>query len=150
MSDESPISASSVLENIKEATTDLIKYYSAMLGALLKGDDTAAGKTDDKTPEKPGQAQVVMSLETDARKIANTVFSRGVPVIPADALSFSDIYDASQSCTRIAKLYSMTRKDFYNQAAKDKKVRDKRLALKGVMAERLIKAVDKGRDKVFV
>lgn len=112
------------------SATDIVKYLGSMSSMLSKGDRTASGETDDKTPEELPQKEGMAALSTDGRAIANAVFTSVHAKMPAELLAMSDAYDATQACTRMAKLYNRDRKDFYDLASRDLDTRKSRLAYK--------------------
>ena len=102
------------------SATDIVKYLGSMSSMLSKGDRTASGETDDKTPEELPQKE----------GMANAVFTSVHAKMPAELLAMSDAYDATQACTRMARLYNRDRKDFYDLASRDLDTRKSRLAYK--------------------
>lgn len=123
--------------------SSILKYLSGVGGLLVKGSNTAGGKTDDKTPDEPAQTKAMASMSTDARKIANAAFSMATLRTPAELLATGDAYDVTQACTRIAKVYAFTRSDYYAQAKRDLETRRKRLALKQLVTQKTMEAVDR-------
>lgn len=110
--------------------TDIVKYLGAMSSMLSKGDRTASGETDDKTPDESPQRSGMSALSTDGRNIANAVFTATHAKMPAELLAMANAYETTQACTRMARLYSRARKDFYDISAVDLETRKSRIAYK--------------------
>jgi len=125
---------------------EVMAYIGASTSVLQKGESTAGGDTDDKTPDQPGQSAAVASMATDARKIANTVFGGGTLKIPAEVMVMGDMYDITQAQTRLTKLYNFSREDFYRQATESLEPRKTRLAYKQALIMGVIKDVETPRD----
>lgn len=94
------------------SATDIVKYLGSMSSMLSKGDRTASGETDDKTPEELPQKEGMAALSTDGRAIANAVFTSVHAKMPAELLAMSDAYDATQACTRMAGCITGTARIF--------------------------------------
>ena len=69
------------------SATDIVKYLGSMSSMLSKGDRTASGETDDKTPEELPQKEGMAALSTDGRAIANAVFTSVHAKMPAELLA---------------------------------------------------------------
>lgn len=109
---------------------DSIEYLGGQKANLDIQDKTAGGDTADKHEGEPTQTDMINAGSTDARKIANVVFSGGKLRLPCELLACGDVYDATQSYTRMNKLYAMTREDFYSQASAALQTRQNRLSRK--------------------
>ena len=105
---------------IKEA----IDYLAGQAANVSKETDTADGNTDDKSGTS--QYSLIKAGSTDARTIANDTFKPEIR-IPALVIAGEDVYDVTQSYTRINKLYDMTRANFYEQSKNAGDIRKKRL-----------------------
>jgi len=125
---------------------DIVKYLGSMSSMLSKGDRTAAGETDDKTPDEAPQKEGMNALSTDGRTIANAVFTSVHAKMPAELLAMGNAYDTTQSCTRMAKLYNRSRKDFYDIAARDLETRKSRLAYKQGLILAMLSGIEEVRD----
>lgn len=125
---------------------DIVKYLGAMSSMLSKGDRTAAGETDDKTPEEAPQKEGMQALSTDGRTIANAVFTSVHAKMPAELLAMANAYDTTQACTRMAKLYSRARKDFYDLASRDLDTRKSRIAYKQGLILAMLKNSQKAKE----
>lgn len=101
-------------------------YAGGQLANLSKADKTAAGETDDKEPDSPGQRELIDAGSTDAREAANIVFTGNLRV-PAELMAAGVFYDMTQSYTRINAIYAMTRESYYSQAETEVKTRKNRL-----------------------
>lgn len=106
-----------------------INYTGGLLSNLTKADKTAKGTTDDKEPENPSQVAQIGAASTDARPAANVLFTSKVR-IPAEILAAGAFYDTTQGHTRTNAMYTMTREDYYAQAAAAVETRKNHLKLK--------------------
>ena len=95
------------------------QLYDALEALLSLGIRTASG-------EAVGTVSLE-GLKTDGRTFANALFPKGIPRLPSETLSVGSLYDTSQAWARMASSISMTRKDYYVQAAKDAEIRFSRL-----------------------
>ena len=118
------------------ATT--IEYSGGQIANLTKADKTAEGITDDKEPDSPSQVAQIGAGSTDARPVANVLFASKVR-IPAEIMAAGDFYDMTQAYTRTNEIYSMTREDYYRQAAAAVQTRKNRLALKQELVSNCIR-----------
>lgn len=124
-------------------------YYRICSYNYKKTDDTANGLTADKVPEEPTQTEFIGIESTDARKIANTVFTESLIQTPASILVSGDTYDVTQSRTRINKLYGMTRKDFYKQSSEVVETRQNRIDRKAKIVADTLRITERIQDGVF-
>ena len=125
-----------------------IKDYLETNGSFLdKADKTADGTTDDKTPDEPAQKKGMDMLSTDARNVANRVFSpMGTPVTPAEMLVLGNMYDVMQSGTRNAEMYGTNRQKFYQNAASATEARKNNLNHKMSITAMVLQGIDKVKE----
>lgn len=120
----------------------ILDYLAGQVANLTKSDSTAGGETDDKHQDEPTQVELIGAGSTDARKIANVVFSKDAIRIPAELVINGDSYDVTQSYTRMNKLFGMTRENFYTQAESNVQTRKNRLAFKQQLASDCYKSIE--------
>jgi hypothetical protein len=127
---------------------DALDYLAGQTANLTRQDSTAGGNTDDKEPDKPGQAEQIGAGSTDARSIANVIFGKADVRIPATILAAGDMYDVTQGCTRLNKLYGMVRDNFYEQASGAVGTRKNRLAMKQQLIADCFRQAEKPKEAV--
>ena len=122
------------------ALSDITGYFGELTSMLNKGQQTASGSTDDKDPGGSSQVSGLAALTTDARSVANRIFTSGLAKLPAELLAMGDTYDTTQACSRIAKVYSAGRDSFYEAAKGNTDIMKSRLEYKQSLATTMARA----------
>lgn len=109
---------SNTLQTIKDTFQ---KYMEGLSGIFTKDKDTAQG--NDLKKEEP---LTISQTESDGRDFANQVFQANSNS-GLEHIVLADAYDQTQALTRLSKIYSKTRKDYYDEAIAYNKTQQQRV-----------------------
>lgn len=98
---------------MSRTTTDAITYTDTAQKILSESDRTTQGDT----LQEEYRELDISPLSSDGKSFANVVFAHESPRAIAEAIGLSIIYDDTQAGSRLAEVYSRTRKDYYSIAS---------------------------------
>lgn len=116
-----------------------VGYCKDQLSNLERETESSMGKTDDTRLEEPSQYKQIQSGTTDAKVLANLLFGKEKLRLPIETSIVSDLYDLTQSCTRMNEIYNMGRSSYYAHGVTSLEPRMMRLARKQVYAAKFIR-----------
>ena len=128
------------------ALETLIDYAKGCISFFSKADDTADGNTDENAEKGQSQVDQQNAKTTEAKEIANVAFSNHS--LAAEKMVASEMYDVTQANTRINKLYNFTRKNFYDQGARETPANQNYVMYKASIASDVMKLCDEIREMV--
>lgn len=125
-----------------------VGYCKDQLKNLTRETESSMGKTDDTRLEEPSQLKQIQSGTTDAKVMANLLFGKEKLRLPIETTIVSDLYDLTQSCTRMNQIYNMTRSSYYAQGVTSLEPRLMRLARKQQYAAKFIRLAKEVKEKL--
>lgn len=128
----------------------VVEYCKDQLSNLTRETESSVGQTDDTRLDDPSQYKQIQSGTTDAKVMANLLFGKEKIRLPIETTIVSDIYDLTQSCSRMNTIYNMGRSAYYAQGVTSLEPRMMHLARKQQYAARFIRLAKEVKEKLGV
>ena len=109
-------------------------YFKKYGDTLTEADKTARWNIEGDSHEPLS----VKGLESGGEDLNAGIFSTNEGHIPAQLIAQGMAYDATQAATRLSRIYSMGRGDYYSQSGSDTSLRGSYLSMQNAMFSSIV------------